>query len=537
MSNASIEELIRQGVAFYQAGEHVREVEIWKQVATLEPENPHWHANLAQAFAMTENFVQAEILFEFAMSFPRPPSAAVNNYVAMLANQGASVTDMLPLLVVALETSETYEHFQRHLLNVCAAIGLADSVANAPPWSIVRERSLAFLVRHKDADAEHVQFVEQCVDRFARYGAFRSALASQDWPAAVRALDEIEREFGAWAHGTKEVQRIAYFRPLVSAAVKIFGILGTVDSEADFSPAQLHARMSEAHAELSALARFVGVLGSSSFIDLLGWFCAEVIRQTRWFLSPGEAYDASAHSVPNAVLAELAETAYAELAEMLQGVLLAFNRAVRRAAERYSVVRSDEERADVISSTWRSMRAATHGFVSEYAGLSDVIGREMLGWNTSPFDRLRKDLARFKSFVESRGHSDFYVSGKPQEQIGRLVLLAFLRDLGFKEVPVRGGRVDVLTIQRDKVFVVETKIWRGAQYHDDGILELTEYIAGDAIPKFGGACYVVFDATKGGAATEHVKAAGAIPGIDVVVVNIRPPTPSKKGAVKRSSQR
>jgi hypothetical protein len=533
MSEPDLQRLIRDGLAAYERGEYAREVEIWKLMTTREPTNAHWHANLAQAFANVGAVEQAEILFHYAMSFVPPPSAAFNNYVAMLARLGEPASEMLPLLVVALEASETYEHFQRHLVNVAAAFALADEPATDDVWTMVRKKSFEILRRADDMTSDHEEFVEDCARLFAKYQPFKIALEQQNWEAAVGTLDTLERQFEQWTFGQQEVTRIRHFRPLLAAAATLFDALRKLGSDAEYPRMEFHRDISKTYKVFQGLAKVAGVYGSTTFLDTLGWSVAELYRQSHWIVVPSSEYDSDAHVTPSSHLLNLSRSGYSELAEMLQALLAGFNRTIRRASQRMNAVRSASERTEILEHAWRALRVTAHGIVGEYRGLTEILGREILGWNTAPRDRLSSDIRRFKSFVEARVYADFYVHGRPHEQVGRAVLLAFLRDRGFSEVPLRGGRVDILVVHREVTFVVELKLWRGPQYHEDGIAELKEYVENVAVPDLGGVTYLVLDPTESGRASEYVEANVKPENVDVVVVRINPPTPSQKGAEKR----
>jgi tetratricopeptide (TPR) repeat protein len=533
MTEAALSQLIESGIAAYERGEYAREVDIWKAVAARDPQNPHWHANLAQAFANVGRVEQAEILFQYAMSFSPPPSAALNNYVAMLARLGGSTSQMLPLLVLALERSETYQHFERHLLNVAAAIALGDRPASEGVWLAVRENCLAILDRAHDKTSAHEEFVDDVVRMFARYQPFKVSLERQDWAAASGTLSTLEQEFAQWRLGQNEVARIRHFRPLLSGSVALFEALQKLGSDAEYPPPDFHGEVSSAYEQLQAVEKAAGMFGSRTFLDIVGWSLAELHRQSAWLVEPSSEYDTEAHATPSSHLLDLSRSGYSELGEMLHALLAVFNRTIRRASQRRGSARSPSERRGIHEEAWRAIRISVHGIVGEYRGLSEVLAREMLGWNAPPRDRLSRDVERFKSFVEARTYPDFYIQGKPQEQIGRAVLLAFLRDRGFSEVPMRGGRVDVLVVHREVTFVVELKVWRGPQYHEDGIAELQEYVANGAVPDLGGMTYIVLDATESGKAVEYVEGNKRPENVDVVVVRINPSTPSRKGRESR----
>ena len=151
-----------------------------------------------------------------------------------------------------------------------------------------------------------------------------------------------------------------------------------------------------------------------------------------------------------------------------------------------------------------------------------------------PLAAARSEVKRFKSYVERQAYRDIYTDGKPQENIARALLQAFLPERSYREVQVRGGQSDLLLFVKQGRFLYETKIWRGPKYYKQGLKEIEEYIIGeDDDQELLGIFYVVFDHTK-------TKRARAYQGddfstevvggrnVDVVVVDLSPPEPSKK---------
>lgn len=535
-SEDQITRLVKQGTEAHESGAHTEEVGIWKEVAVLDPEHPYWQANLAHAFALIGNDEQAAILFEHVISTAPHVSQAYNNYAALLANKGVPLQQLFPLFVMAVETSETYEHYQRHLINICLVVALSDASTHDDDWARIQEKAIEFLIRVQDRTPEHEGFVIETTGHFRQYRTLQTHMANQDWDAAKATLDVLESRFAAWEHGANEVARIERFRPLIAVASLVFQLLSTLGSDSSLTPAEFVqncAAVIELQKQTIPHAQMAGTL---TFLDIIGWCTAELRRQIIWLTDPAQSYDADAHRVPNKALRQLAETQYSEIVEMFQGLLLQTNRIIRRAADAYGSARGSVNRGSIVEKAWLAIRVATHGSVGEYSGLNEVIGREMLGWNTTPLDRMRRDLQRFKSFVEAQGHADMYIHGKPHENVGRALLQAFLVNNGFREVPVRGGRVDILIVERDAAFVIETKIWRGAAYHDDGLVELAEYVSNNSIRNLAGAFYVVFDPTATLRANAHLSSGDVqIPGIETVSISIALPTPSKKGQSQRTS--
>jgi hypothetical protein len=501
----------------------------------LEPDDPHWQANLAQALFQSGNPLQSEIIFRWLVEAAPHLSHVHNNLANVLAAGGVPLAVLWPLFVFALETSETYADFQRHLMNTCASGALGDSKMDDAPWEGIEARSIAFLARNRDDSPDKVQFVASVVSDYRRYTTFKRQLSTQDWTQAAKSLDALERAFRLQPCGQIETERIRRFRPIVLAASRTFSLLIRLSSTDHNTAAECHREWLE-HLDALRHSAEHEVLGSLTFTDLIGWFSAELVRQLGWLAVPAEAYDPDSHRTPAHALHYLANTCYAEIAEMFGGVLLQINRICRRTSDVYFASRDESARAKAIEHGWLSTRVTVHGAVGDFSGLTSVIGREMLGWNSPPLDRVRRDIERFRNFIEAQAHPDLFIDGRPQERFGRSLLQAFLFNNGFREVPSRGGRLDLLVVEREALFVIETKIWRGPTYHDDGVAELTEYVTNDALPNFGGAFYVVFDPTPGRAAARHIEERAPLAGIETVVILISPGAPSRKGRSARPTR-
>jgi energy-coupling factor transporter ATP-binding protein EcfA2 len=107
-------------------------------------------------------------------------------------------------------------------------------------------------------------------------------------------------------------------------------------------------------------------------------------------------------------------------------------------------------------------------------------------------------LSRFREFMERRGREAFKISETPQEATGQYMLMAYLdvvvRQVGgdlFSEVYSGEGRLDLIIVHKGQRFVVETKIWRGPVAYDEGLTQLTDYLAREGQAE---GYYVVFHA-------------------------------------------
>ncbi len=93
---------------------------------------------------------------------------------------------------------------------------------------------------------------------------------------------------------------------------------------------------------------------------------------------------------------------------------------------------------------------------------------------------LKAVLERFQVFIKeqySDRDRDFL------ERNGRLIFLAFLKPIingkgfDFKEVQIsQEKRLDVVVTYLEQKFIVELKIWRGEEYHQQGLKQLAEYL-------------------------------------------------------------
>lgn len=149
-------------------------------------------------------------------------------------------------------------------------------------------------------------------------------------------------------------------------------------------------------------------------------------------------------------------------------------------------------------------------------------------------EMMLEELLEFRDFVERQGYRAIVADGTPREEIGRTLLQALLVNRSYKEVPVRGGRSDILVyLNYGGRILIETKLWRGRQYHDQAIAELEEYARGENDDgKLAASFLIVFDNTEAGAAAEHrsehaIATESTQENPFVVIIRINLPQPSK----------
>jgi hypothetical protein len=185
---------------------------------------------------------------------------------------------------------------------------------------------------------------------------------------------------------------------------------------------------------------------------------------------------------------------------------------------------------------WKRAALFAKGLVLNFAGIDAALANDALGWKADPLDEAKLEVQRFKLFIERQAYKDVFVDGNPQENIARSLLQAFLISRSYREVPVRGGRTDVLSFSKNGKFLYETKIWRGPDYYQQGLRELEEYIIGEGDdPELKGVLYLNFDPTKSNAAEQFIgktMSTHLIAGrtVDVFIISLSPPQPSSKRA-------
>jgi hypothetical protein len=170
----------------------------------------------------------------------------------------------------------------------------------------------------------------------------------------------------------------------------------------------------------------------------------------------------------------------------------------------------------------------------DFKEVDAAIARSMLGWHQRPLEDARLKVLGFKSFVERQAYKDILVDGRAKENIGRSLLQAFLTSRNYREVPVRGGQTDILALEKNGRYLYETKIWRGPVSYKQGLIQLGEYIIGEADDaQLIGVFYILFDPTKTRRAQSFLNGASSTivvrdHEVDVVVINLWFQEPSRK---------
>ncbi len=178
---------------------------------------------------------------------------------------------------------------------------------------------------------------------------------------------------------------------------------------------------------------------------------------------------------------------------------------------------------DTTTSFFRANRGAKNAFAAELeSALRSAAIRETTTLET---------LLAFKAFAERQLVND--LKSNRTEAPARALLQAFLEGQGrtYREVEAGGGRTDILLLDETTRDVVEAKVWRGQAYHENGLAELSRYLAAEGLNK---GFYVVFEFFRIDPATlgrETRSSDGRI--IEVVFVHVPLIPPSKVGSARR----
>lgn len=106
-------------------------------------------------------------------------------------------------------------------------------------------------------------------------------------------------------------------------------------------------------------------------------------------------------------------------------------------------------------------------------------------------------LDNFRDFIARSGFNILQVPDTPQESVGRHLLLVYLEQFvllvgGFMHIEVQTGRgrIDLLITHKQRKYIVETKVWRGAVSYQKGLNQLASYLKTEGASE---GYYVVFD--------------------------------------------
>lgn len=154
---------------------------------------------------------------------------------------------------------------------------------------------------------------------------------------------------------------------------------------------------------------------------------------------------------------------------------------------------------------------------------------------------LKDVLLHFKHHVERQQRNMFRLNTSRKEEIGQGLLLAFLTNRGYKQVPTGSGQMDIACFEKSNVQeIIETKVWHSRQNYLDGFDELLDYMANE---KLNRGYYVVFvekltesGVKKGLPDQDYFCKRRDNKSITVIIIDVSLVAPSRQAAVKRKEK-
>jgi hypothetical protein len=133
MTDDKLQKLIDEAQSCYQSKDYERELELWKIISEIEPENALWMHNIAFASMNTVRLIEAFELLNFLAENHPQLSRVHNNRAILLMRLGMDLQYLIPLFMQALATSRDLGEFMRHFINLCgmAAFGFDDGAGEA----------------------------------------------------------------------------------------------------------------------------------------------------------------------------------------------------------------------------------------------------------------------------------------------------------------------------------------------------------------------------------------------------------------------
>ncbi len=143
------------------------------------------------------------------------------------------------------------------------------------------------------------------------------------------------------------------------------------------------------------------------------------------------------------------------------------------------------------------------------------------------------NLLNFKNYIENTAYEVF--QKQPfNEELCRTLVQTYLSSRGFREAHMGGGRCDLVYPSENTV--IETKLWRGKQYFEDGLKQLRaylraqEYTIGYYLTFYRGANHEVRKAYPEEVFPIHRDGG---PTIYCFMICVDPVAPSRKGEIER----
>ncbi len=535
--STSASDLWKAAKEAYERRDYDAEVLLRCQLCEQFPDDMNCLHNLGLAFLNQGKVDDAIEIFEQVLSRNPGVSRAYNNLANALLQKGVELKHLVEVFRLALLYSESYEDLVRHFVNLCISGALGQDQGN---HQVLDEIAITIkeVIGHCSGDAVvkegQLNHLLQVLDAHRGLADYREAFAAKRWVEAEKSLQRARDDF----ERLKFSNRLSFIDttivPTLRVCKSVFAFIEQVASGRFASAKAAAESCDQCRNDAIRVRESIGRAGIHvRFFDAMGWFLTKLLVRLNAMVDCGRIE--SADDVPTEIIGLLTAESFTGVGADLLSMLNAIDRQCQLLSRELAGIADDSLREAARQGAWLRVALQCSSLTFDFRNVSHDIARSILGWSTDYHDQFRRTLETFTQFVERQASAEIYCDGKPKESIGRVLLQAHLTSRSYREVPVRGGRCDILAFTRDgKRVVIETKIWRGTKYHEQGLRELAEYLEGEATDEgYLGAFYVVFDPTRGARAADYLGGRSCTQSIgrfaiDVVVVRIALPAPSKR---------
>lgn len=533
MHNLKLDRLAAQAMKANSEKRYADESKLWARISRELPNRYDILCNLASAKMNEGQFEEAFTLFEKVLKADPSLSRAHNNFAGLKLRMGADIRDLLPEFLRALELSQSSKEFCWHSINLCQSAAFG-SDEGAPELLDTLEQRLIELIDERFSpslrESQRV-FFGQFVAAYRLVANYRQALVHRDWRGAERSLKDAQHAFVSaglqnFADGIETTLKDLY------TCKDVFALLEDIAGNSKLDPEGAYIRASSLQQHVGSMTAANLASPQKRLFDVLSTFLVMFSSQLRYLSSPESEFETIDHKRQG--LMWLTGSSFRLMGDDLLGIINFTEKRCRQLSEAVVHLASNAGIRQAALDSWAKLALYIHGRLLDFRGVDSALARASLGWADDPLGRARAEVQEFRAFIERQAYGDILVGGKPQENIGRALLQARLTGRSYREVPVRGGRSDILAFEHDgRRVLFETKIWRGAGNHEQGIRELSEYVGGEGDDgQLLAAFYIVFDPTESARAIEHegspisTRQVGGV-SIEIVVVRLRPPVPSR----------
>lgn len=534
MNDERYDQLIQEAQECHYSGNYQRELEIWNEFKEYEPDNPATLHNVALSLMNLNRYEEALDLFNFLVVVHPYLSRAHNNRAVLLMKMGVDWEELLPDFLNALVFSEDAEGFWRHFTNTCNNLtyGFEDESEEIfdgfeqTAYRVIEERFKGGLDEKTQKD------VKSIIDCFRTTRQYRQAFAMKQWNTAEQFLNKAKGMFikiglSNLAEGLDYVK--INFILCKDTFVLIERLSNSFNIEIKALSNELYSLIKRTEVNI---AKNNGANAHFRLLNAIQAFQQGLLQNIDFLSTPNnefitnKSFRDSITFLTSSSFINLGADFVAML-DFIDKQCKYFNDSLNSRAMQFQQVN------DLRNSILTKVSLFCNGLFLDFKEIDVNLARSLLGWDSDLLGDARKEIQEFKSIVERQLFNDIYVDNKPQENIARGMLQAFLSKKSYREVKVRGGQTDILAFTKKGKIIYETKIWRGPKYHEQGYKEIEEYIKGEDDGTLVGVFYIVFDATITGKASTYINGDYCIKKIfcndvHIVIINLFQPIPSKK---------